>query len=216
MSLPNSDVGICNVGLDLLGQAPISSLSAPATPIESLCARWYDLTRGALLEAHSWNFANKGRAIPRGGTPAITKFPDYYDFPNDYRKLTAITDPDIGLGRWKYRIEGKSLLIDNGGEASLDTWYIHDITDVAQFSPTFICLLAGEVALNLAPKITKRPQVLSQVKSYVDFYRQRALASNGQAQPAKRYERSKFVNAGLYPNSGRYDAGPHEFNFDAN
>lgn len=214
MSLPNSKVGIINLGLDLLGQDPITSIDNPQDPIESLCARWYDATRGALLEAYNWNFANTGEAISRGGTPAITKYPDYYTFPLDYRKLTAITDPNTSLSSYDYRIEGRNLLIDHGGASSLDVWFIHDVVTIAQYSPTFICLLAGEMALNLAPRITKKPTTISQVKSYVDFYRQRALASNGQAQPPKKVENSRFVNVGRFPHHGKQVAGPHEFTFD--
>lgn len=214
MSLPTSDVEIVNLALDLLGEKPISDIQDPETPMEALCARWYDVTRQALLEGYSWNFANTGEAIPRGGTPTVALYPDYYSFPNDYLKLTSIHDPKYPLSRYNYRIEGKKLLIDNGGESSIDVWFIHDITDIGQYSPLFIYLLAGELALVLAYKINRKGEALTRIKTFVDIYRQRALAANGQARPPRAYESSPIVNIGRNLASQEQVAGPHEFLFD--
>jgi len=211
-----SDTDIFNLALDLLREKPITSISSPNTPIESLAARWYDVIRKAILEAYNWNFANLGEAIPRGGTPTITKYADFYDFPNDYLKLTAINDPDYPLQRYAYRIESRALYINNGGDASIDVWFIHDITDVTKMSDTFKLLFSGELAWAIANKVTAKSSFRASVKNFLDVWRQRALASNGQSRPPIRYERSKIVDSGLRVATPAQIAGEYKFNFNPN
>lgn len=216
MSKPTSSVAVCRLSLDLLNAAGIENIEAPTSGLEILCARWYDVTRCKLLEASNFVFSQTSEAIPRGGTPTITRYADYYAFPNNYLKLTAISDWDFPLQRWDYRIEGKRLLINNGGAASLGIYFIQDFEDVSSFPGYFSNLLAAELALSVAMKVSSKPSVLTFLSEYIVELRRVAYGANGQVQPPRRYEFSKIKHAGLNPSSLNQVAGPHNFLFDPN
>ena len=213
MALPTSKVGICNIALDLLKEKPIANIDSPTTDVESLCARWYDLSRTALIQSRNWNFATKSEAISRGGTPTVSIYADYYAFPNDYLKLTAIISPRIPLTRKDYRIEDGKILLDNGGGSTFNVWCMFDNDTVANFPPLFTMLLAARLALALTYKITAKPSVIKQVNEFILVLEREALAFNGQERPPRRYERSRIVDSGLFPATLQQVAGEHEFDF---
>jgi len=218
MSKPTSPQAICNLALDLLNEKQIVSISPPDpdNTTEQLCARWYDVVRRKLLESGNWNFAQASQAVPRGGTPSVDRYSDYYVFPNNYLKLTAIKDWDLPLQRWDYRIEGKKLLINNSTASSIDLYFIQDIEDVTMFPGYFSDLFAGLLALSMARKLTAKPSVLTFISEYIKEARRVALGANGQAQPPRRYERSKIKQAGMRPGSANSVAGDYNFLYDPN
>lgn len=62
MASPTVDVDICNLALDLLKQNKTVTQDITTTPTseeEITCARWYHVTREALLRSHYWVFARK-------------------------------------------------------------------------------------------------------------------------------------------------------------
>lgn len=213
MALPTSKVGICNLALDLLKEKPISDIDSPETDVESLCARWYDVTRMSLIQSRNWSFASKSEAISRSGTPSVSIYADEYTFPTDYLKLWAINDPEQSLNRYAYHIEQRKLLIDNNGGTSIDVWFLFDQTDISKFPPLFILLLAGRLALFVAYKITTKTPLIKQIKEFIDAIEKEALAYNGQERPPRRYENSKLVNAGMFPSTLQQVAGDYEFDF---
>lgn len=216
MPKPTSSVAICNMALDLLNEKVVENIVAPTSSVEVLCNRWYDTTRCKLLESANWVFAQNSEAIPRGGTPTIARYADYYVFPNNYLKLTAIKDWDYPLQRWDYRIEGNNLLINNAGASSIDIFFIQDFEDVSTFPGYFSNLLAAELALSVAMKLTSKPSKLKFLSEYITELRRVAYGANGQVQPPRRYEYSKIKQAGINPASQNQVAGPYEFLFDPN
>ena len=216
MSKPTSSVAICNLALDLLNEKSVVNIQAPTSTTEVLCNRWYDVTRCKLLESANWAFAQNSEAIPRGGTPTIARYPDYYVFPNNYLKLTAIKDWDYPLQRFDYRIEGNRILISNAGAASLDIYFIQNFEDISTMPGYFITLLAAELALSVAMKLTSKPSKLTFLSEYIVDLRRIAYGANGQTQPPRRFEHSKIKQVGLTLASANEVAGPHTFLFDPN
>ncbi len=216
MAKPTSSIAIANLALDLLNEKIVSNIDAPTSTIEALLNRWYDVTRTKLLESANWVFAQNSEAIPRGGTPTISRYADFYVFPNNYLKLTAIKDWDFPLQRFDFRIEGNNLLINNAGAASLDVYFIQDFEDVSTFPGYFSNLLAAELALSVAMKLTSKPSKLTFLSEYIKELRRIAYGANGQVQPPRRFESSKIKNAGLNPASVDQVAGSHTFLFDPN
>jgi len=216
MPKPTSSVAICNMALDLLNEKSIVNIDAPTSSVEILCNRWYDPARCKLLESANWAFAQTSEAIPRGGTPTIARYSDYYVFPNNYLKLTAIKNWDYPLQRWDYRIEGKKILMNNAGASSLDIFLIQDFEDVSTFPGYFSNLLAAELALSIAMKLTSKPSKLKFLSEYITELRRVAYGANGQTQPPRRYDVSKINQVGLFPSSRNTVAGPYEFLFDPN
>jgi hypothetical protein len=211
MGRPNSDVAICNLALDLIKEATITTLSSPTDKTSSLCGRWYPVERESTLAAYNWNFALKSRAIQRGGTPEVSDYPDYYPFPNDYLKLRAIANPKIPLSQCKYEIQGKNLFYDNGNGASLDIWYTRDETDVAVYPGLFINVLAHRLALRIGKKLTGKASIMNDIRADLKDLLMQARGADGQIRPPTRYESSRIVNAGLNVSSGSTVAGNYEF-----
>lgn len=211
MSRPSSDVAICNLALDLIKEAPVSIISIPVSKTEVLCSRWYDLTRQSVLSSYNWGFALKSAEIPRGGTPSVSDYTDYYVFPNDYLKLRAIIDPEVPLGRRRFELQGRNLLYNYDSATSLPVWYTKDEIDISVYPALFINLLAEELALKLGKKLTARPSVIKDVKEDLVETRRLARAMDSQMRPPRRYESSRIVNAGLSLSSNRTVAGDYEF-----
>jgi len=213
MSLPTSKVGVCNLALDLLKEKPIADIDTPTTDVESLCARWYDVVRAGLIQSRNWNFATKSEAVSRGGTPSVSIYADYYSFPNDYLKLTAIISPKHSLSKYDYRIEAGIILINNNEGSSLDVWFLYDNETVTDFPPLFTLLLVARLALVIAHKITAKPSIIKEIKDFIIATEKEALAFNGQERPPTRYENSKLVSSGLFPSTLQQVAGDYEFDF---
>lgn len=212
MARPTSDVHVCNLALDLLKESSISVLSGTGvTTTGTLCARWFDVVRQSTLMAYNWNFALVSAAIPRGGTPTVSDYTDYYVFPNTYLKLRAIIDPIVPLGRRRYEIQGPNLLFNNAEGETLDVWYTKDETNINYWPALYIELMAHELAKILGKKLTVRPSIMKDIKDDLVEIRQRARAMDGQVRPPRRYESSKVVNAGLNISSHRTVAGEYEF-----
>jgi hypothetical protein len=211
MSRPTSDVGICNLALDLIKESPITIISTPVTKTEALCARWYDVIRQSVLTAYNWNFALLSAAISRAGTPAVSDYTDYYNLPNNFLKLRAIIDPSTPLSQRQYEIQGNTLLYNNDEGTTLDIWYTKDETTVTVYPALFIKLLSEELALVLGKKLTARASILTDIRNDRDETRRLARAADGQMRPPRRYESSKIVNAGLNPSSFKTVAGTYEF-----
>lgn len=217
MAKPTSSVAIGRMALDLLNSGGIENIEAPTSNVEVLIARWYDVTRCKVLESANWTFAQHSEAIPRSGTdPTIDRYADAYVFPNNYLKLTAIKDWDFPLQKWDYRIEGKRILMNNGGASSLDVYFVQDFEDVSAFPGYFSNLLAAELALSVAMKLTSKPSKLTFLSEYITELRRIAYGANGQTQPPRRYDVSKINQVGLFPGSNNTVAGPHNFLFDPN
>jgi hypothetical protein len=211
MARPTSDVGICNMALDLIKEPAITIISTPVTQTEALCARWYDIVRQSVLSAYNWNFALLSAAISRAGTPSVSNYTDYYMLPNNYLRLRAIIDPSIPLSQREYEIQGNTLLYNNDEEDTLDIWYTKDETTVTVYPALFIKLLTEELALVLGKKLTARPSILQDIRTDREESRRLARAADGQMRPPRRYESSKIVNAGLNPAAFRTVAGAYEF-----
>lgn len=211
MARPTTDVHICNLGFDLIKETPITSLSSPTDKKSAFSARWYPLELESLLAAYNWNFALKSRAINRNGTPDVSNYSDSYQLPNNYVRLRAIFDPNKPLTRYKYEIQGRNLLINNGGESSLDIWYTALETDVTVYPALFISLLAHRFAVRAGKKFAARSSIMADVKSDLKEILLQARGSDGQIRPPKTYESSSIVNAGLNPGSTAGVAGDCEF-----
>lgn len=200
MAAPNVDLDIANLALDHLGQDSVSTLENPTETNAIIAARWYDQTRRGLLREYVWNFAKKRRVITRTGTPAFD-FEDAYLLPTDFLRFLSIGG-DIEQDQiFDYDIEGRNIILNNGGTSSLKLRYIADITDVTKFDPLFVEILALKLALNMSYKITLKKGVVQQVNQKLALELPKAVTIDGQERPPRRIERSVWRKKRL---DGRY------------
>lgn len=212
MARPASDVAVCNLALDQIKETAIVILTGDErTKTEYLCSRWYTTIRQTTLQAFNWNFALVSENIPRGGTPEVSNYTDYYVFPNDFLKLRAIINPKIPLSRRSYEIQGRNLLYNHGEEDELSIWFTKDEADISIWPALFIKLLSEELALVFGKKLTARPSIMKDIRTDLLETRRLARSTDGQSRPPKRYSSSRIVNAGLSLSSQRTVAGDYEF-----
>ena len=195
MSAPVSAVHICNLALDHIKQDAISSIDPPSTKTETVCARWYDPTRRAVLRKHPWNFAIMRTTLPRNSTDPDFGYSAAYDLPNNFVRLLTIGDDSVDDNRLKYQIENGQLLYNSDDTTALKVRYIYDHTNVAKFDALFIDILAVELAMRMAYKFTGGENSITRLAALLKAIAPEGYAVDGQERPPQRIERSRFLQA---------------------
>lgn len=196
MAAPNSKVKLCNLSMDHIKQAAvIVNIDVPTTNEEEVCSRWYDAVRRKLLRGHPWLFAKSRATLSRNATAPAFGYADAYDLPNDFLNLRFIGDDSISNYNTDYEIEGRQILMNNNGAATLNIGYTRDETDVTKFDAIFVTVFALELAKKISYKFTLKPSVLNMINSELKDEKIEAKAINGQDRPPKRIERSKWATA---------------------
>ena len=215
MAQPTSAVDICNLALDILGDAPINSIASPSTEDERLLSRWYDQTRQELLRKYIWNFSKRRANLSRIGAPAFD-YSDEYQLPSDFIRLLSIgANPrERPLTAINFDIEGRKLLVDAEGAATIKARYVADISVVTEFDSLFINILYLSLALKMAYKKTKRRTLVSDINGLLAADLIKATSVDGQEKPPIQIKRSKYNAARRGRNSNinsYYNDGTLEF-----
>lgn len=190
-----SQTDICNLALDLLNAGTVQDTETPSTPTEELLNRWYDQSRKKVLREHPWNFAIKRQLLAASSTEPEFGYSVAFPLPADFVRLIQIEDGNGGtFTQDDYAVEDGSILLSTDAD-SLRLVYIYDISDVTKFDPLFIDLLAHEIALSVAYKVTASN---SNVERVAGLHKQRgaiARAIDGQERPPVRREKSRNITA---------------------
>jgi hypothetical protein len=195
MAAPTTDINICNLALDRLGQPPVSSIVNPTTAIEQVVARAYDQARRTLLRAYIFNFAKKYATLAVDGTevPAFG-FSSAFALPNDFVRLMALGDVTVNndVPADFYDMSNGFIYTDEGDDGVLDIQYIFDARTVTKYDPLFVDLLKLKLAMDTAYKFTLKPGLSKQIGEEFEAVALRAAAIAGQEKPPRRVERSKW------------------------
>lgn len=200
--IPSAPVDICNLALDIMGEAPIASIDDPETEKEELMARWYDTTRRAVLRKYLWNFAQKWRVLARTGA-GEGEYADAYALPNDFVRLN-------GVGEHKDRPYeefelGEGVLYASKGN-SISIRYNRDVTNVAKFDPLFVNLFALRLARATAFQITKKKTMVEIIDQLLKQAEPESASVDGQERKPIRIQNSKYLAARRHgsSSSGKY------------
>lgn len=146
-----SEVAICNLGLQKIGAARISSLS-DASETARECNAAYELLRDRELRSNRWKFAiTRTTLAPSSTTP---DFAYLYAFllPSDC--LRVLFPARIGLD-WKIENHtGSPAILTNDG-TTLEIRYVQRITDATKFDLLFVEALACKLAWHLCERLTQ-------------------------------------------------------------
>jgi hypothetical protein len=201
-----SSTEIANLALDLLSAGTVQDIENPTNATESLLNRWYAQSRRKVLREHPWNFATKRAQLAASSTAPAFGYSAQFPMPSDFiRLLTLEGDTGQMLSPVSYEVEDGAILI-NSDSGILRMRYIYDIEDVTKFDPMFVDLLAHEIALVAAFKVTESN---TNIDRLAQIHRQRAAmakAIDGQERPPTRREVSRNRAArryGLATNSDR-------------
>lgn len=145
-------IDIYNLTLDLLEEAPVTSL-ADGKPTTNWLNRNYETARDAELRRHPWNFAlARTRLAADAGAPAFG-WARRFTLPADCLAVTPLTAEGRQNGALvPYEVEGDKVLSD--ATAPLPLRYVARITDEARFDPLFVEVLVSKLAFKMAHWLT--------------------------------------------------------------
>jgi hypothetical protein len=195
-SAPTSPTEVANLALDIIGTQIIDDVEMPGDDrIASTMNRWYSVSRRKALEGFPWNFASTRATITLVDPAPAFGYVDQYQLPNDFVSLNFIADETLPLDQYYFTIEGDKLLIDNGGDESLQIGYVKDTDDVAKYPATFIMYLAHVLASNTVFILTKNQTVANAVRALEKTARLEAQAVNGKNNPPRAFRESAMLRA---------------------
>lgn len=146
-----SEVSICNLGLQKLGQARIVSLTEDSTAARE-CNACYETLRDKELRAYKWNFAKKRATL---AASSVTPDHDYdYAFPLPTDCLRLLPPSRNGLDWSIESHENQTCILTNDGD-SLEIEYVARITDPTRFDFLFTEMLACKIGWQLCEKLTQ-------------------------------------------------------------
>jgi hypothetical protein len=198
----NSATDICNLALDLLSAGTVQNVEAPTSPTEELLARWYDLCRKKCLREHPWNFAAKRIVLAASVDVPPFGYAKSFPVPSNFIRIlflstNLVTAEDTIMPPDQYQFEGGNILITSnyGDSSSVNLVYVQDITDVSRMDPMFIELLAYDIAMSIAFKVTEANGNIQRIAELAKQKKAIAKAIDGQERPPQRVERSKALSA---------------------
>jgi len=141
-----SQVGICNRGLQKLGESRIVSMTQDS-PTARECNAIYDDLLERELRSHPWKFATKRAALASSGTvsPGLE---NRYLMPTDCLRILPPNDYDMD-----WEIEGRYII--SSYTAPLYIRYTGQVTDPNQFDALFRDLFSTAIAIELCERITQ-------------------------------------------------------------
>lgn len=142
-----SEVSICNLALQKLGESRISSLSDDSKAARE-CNASYEHVRDMELSAHDWNFARARTSLAADATAPAFGYDYSYTLPADYLQIRPDNSSDLD-----WQIEGQSILTNWG--APLEIVYTRRVEDPNVFHPLFIEALACRMAIHLCERMTQ-------------------------------------------------------------
>jgi len=150
-----SEVEICNSALVKCGEERISSLDDPGKAART-CKRQYPLKRDQLLEDYNWTFAIARAELAPDATPPAFGFDARFLLPHDCLRFLGLFDENAGPTNYSgtniaHKIEGRYLLFS---DTVAPIFYIKKVTNVQEFSPSFVealaTLLAADICYDLS------------------------------------------------------------------
>lgn len=208
MGLPTSAVDVCNMALDFIGQAQISSIEAPTRQSEIIVARHYDQVRRELLREWVWNFAyTLGTASLDTDIEIPFDYKNAYLLPNDcVRFISMEGDSEIDRAT-DYQISGRHIYYDGDDAASINVRYVRDVTDVTLWDDLFRKIVVLKLALNLCYPFSKSKSDTERINSLLTLELKGAISIDGQERPPRRREKSRVISARRLLNGGDGVAG---------
>lgn len=164
-----SVVGICNMGLALIGDDANSITSlADTTKAARLCNLFYEPLRDAVLRAHNWNFALKRATLSLLTDVPTHGFASAFALPTDFIKMWETEEEEeFGIAGTSYRLEGivgttkRTLCTD---DATCNIAYIYQVTDPNAFDPLFVMTLAHRIAATLCTPLTENANMTTRLE----------------------------------------------------
>lgn len=143
---------ICNLALDVLKEAPISSIDDDR-PIALWCKRNFAVQRDGALAKANWNFAMKRQSIAADADAPEFGWDYAYTLPADCIRVVPLTYDGRSEGRpVAHEVEGGKVLTNLSGP--LKVRFVRRTEDYAAYHPLFIDYLTARLARRMAHWLT--------------------------------------------------------------
>lgn len=143
---------ISNLALDLLKEAPITSIDEPRA-IAMWCKRNFDVTRDALIEEADWNFALKRVKLPEDTAKPAFGWQHQFTLPADCLRVLPLTNSGLPEGQpVMFEVEGGKILTDACGP--LPVRYVYRAEEYDRYPATFVTALSAKLATKMAHWLT--------------------------------------------------------------
>jgi hypothetical protein len=162
-----TETDICNRALDILKEAPISSID-DNRPIAMWLKRNFYVTRDALLAVAEWNFALTRASIAADEDEPAFGWDYSFTIPSDCIRLLPLTyEGRIEGINIPHEIEGGKILTNESGP--LKARYVSRTEDYASYPATFQEALSARLAGKMAHWLTGKSSFVQIAKSiYAD------------------------------------------------
>lgn len=147
-----TETDIANQALDILKEAPISSLDDPR-PVARWLKRNFAVTRDSVLSAADWNFALKRASLTAESAAPGFGWSYSYVLPSDCIRLIPLTLDGYSEGPpLLHEVENRRILTDQ--PAPLKIRYIYRNETYSQYSATFQEAMSAKLAMKMAHWVT--------------------------------------------------------------
>ena len=164
MALAYSEIDVCNLALDRLGQPPIVSLD-DSGKAPTLCKRMYPLARDEMLRRVPWRRLKKRAVIAAVGVPPVWGDGLLYELPGDLLKLLDVYSNSNYVQNVGWELEGNQILTQADGP--LHIRYIVKSNDPSSWDSLMISTVAAYMAKDMAETLTQ--DATKKQYAYQDF-----------------------------------------------
>lgn len=192
LTVINADIDIINLALQRLGHNTIVSVDDDSEAA-ILARATYDATRRAMLEMHPWNFATKFETLVSASLPtaAAVKYDRAFTLPTGWLRILEVEGQSADAGdEWEV---SDGLLLTNLGDTTVRIRYIHDVTVVSQWSPSFIDALAARLEQDWAERLTKETSLAQRKTEQFETVLARSRTYDSAQATPRRIEASTWI-----------------------
>lgn len=149
--MATSEVAVCNLALQKLGAARISSLSDDSTSARE-CNACYEHIRDTELRRHNWNFARSRETLAPSAVEPEFDYDYAFPVPTDF---LCLRPPAVNELDWQIENhEGQTCILTNDGD-TLEIVYTMKVTDTTKFDDCFTEMVACRMADHMCEKLTQ-------------------------------------------------------------
>lgn len=157
-----SQIDIYNMALDLLQEAPLTSLTQDKDQADWL-NRNYKPARDAELRAHPWNFALDRAEIAEDATAPAFEWDHRYLMPTDVLAIRNLTvNGKLNGAPIEYEVEGSYILTDQ--DSPLKLRYVKRIENEGYFDPLFVEALVAKLAYKMSHWMTGKQSFSERIR----------------------------------------------------
>lgn len=186
--MANSNVGIANLALSLLGEEAITALTEDTTRARVMNV-WFEQVRNMVCQSHLWNELVGRAQLSQDATGPDFGFSYSYQLPSDFLRLHRFND-----GKTDYTLEGGKLLTDASPARII---YIKKETDPNMFNPLLVMAIAARLAHETCIQITGDRTLKNELWELYLMKLQEARGVDAQQGPVEVLEADEWIDARL-------------------